>query len=719
MNRLFRLTALVLFFTAAFAQAGGDDNISVSNGRSAITFSRATGGILDISNLDNGHSFISMPGDKPLLWRLQFRRKNGEEIHLNNSEALSPQCTTKTRMLTLEWQNLTLGEESKVIDVRVTCRFQSGNDTAYLNIWVDNRSTKYGLWEVSFPVVTGLGGPDRSDVAMGRGTWGTLYHHPKERLQGKYPSHALPMQFILVQENRNGLYLAAHDARAFEKSFIIEAGKEFRVDTPVMDMGVPGSDWSAPYPFALSIYEGSWMEGCKQYRAWVTRETPWTKKGSLESRKDVPEAITRVTAWLCASGGPEEVAPAVKQFAEAIGTPVGVHWYNWHQIPFDTYYPNYFPTKPGFAEAVRDLTSRGITVMPYINSRLWDSGNENFKEASPAAVKDATGDVTIETYGSGANLAVMCPTQPLWQKKVEEIIQRLGTECGVNAVYLDQIASAPPRWCFDPQHGHPLGSGSWWVDGYRDLLKPIKRWCTSGGRSIALTSENNAEPYMDNIDANLIWTERSDTEIPMITAVYSGYSLYFASNRAFQHGDVSYCMCQARDFVWGTQLGWDGVDLLKPEHEPKLKFLVRLAQLRAKAADFMVYGELLQVLEPINSVPTLSGTWNKPGGDGPVTLQAVQAALWRSRDGDAGVFLANADTESQTYTFDFDSAAYLSVPPSVAAGRIRGISKLNVEQISPDRSIELPPQQASRFTYTVNVPARDALLLVFHPVRRK
>ncbi|HQP99510.1 MAG TPA: DUF6259 domain-containing protein [bacterium] len=716
MNPLSRLTVLALLLVAAFAQAGGDDTISVSNGHSAITFSRATGGIVDIANPDNGHSFISTPDAKPSLWKLRFRGQNGEEIRLNNSEVSSPQCTAKDRMLTLEWQNLALGEESKALDVRVQCHFWPGGGWAHLQIWVDNSSTQYGLWEVSFPVITGLGGPDRSDVAMGRGTWGMLYHHPKERIQGKYPSHALPMQFILVQENRDGLYLAAHDPKAFEKSFTMEAGKEFRVDTPVMDMGVPGNDWSAPYPFVLSVYEDSWMGGCKQYRAWVTHHTPWTKQGPLESRKDIPEAITRVTAWLCASGGPEEVAPAVKQFAEAIGTPVGVHWYNWHQIPFDTYYPDYFPTKPGFAETVRDLTSRGITVMPYINSRLWDSGNENFKEASPAAVKDATGDVTIETYGSGAKLAVMCPSQLLWQKKVEEIIQRLGTECGVNAVYLDQIASAPPRWCFDPQHGHTLGAGSWWVDRYRDLLTPIKRWCTSGGRSIALTSENNAEPYMDNIDANLIWTERSDAEIPMNTAVYSGYSLYFASNRAFQHGDVSYCMCQARDFVWGSQLGWDGVDLLKAEHEPKLKFLARLAQLRAKAADFMVYGELLDLPESTNTVPTLSGTWNKPGGDGPVTLKAVQAALWKNKKGDTGVFLANADTESHPYGFEFDSIVPVG---SAAVGPIPVVSKWNVKQVSPDGVTELPVHQGSRVTYTVDVPARDALLLVFNPVWKK
>ena len=100
-----------------------------------------------------------------------------------------------------------------------------------------------------------------------------------------------------------------------------------------------------------------------------------------------------------------------------------------------------------------------------------------------------------------------------------------------------------------------------------------------------------------------------------------------------------------RDFVWGTQLGWDGIAILEPPHRAKLEFLGRLARLRAAARDYLVYGELLEVLEPTNEVPSLSGTWNTPDGDGPVTLPAVHGALWRGHDGSAGILLANADTE--------------------------------------------------------------------------
>lgn len=692
---------LILLGGVAYGQA--PDLATIANDQLTVGFDKASGGLADVSTPEGSGDLIPIPPTTPLLWELHFHSAQGEELRMDNSQAPAPQVTQTGASLTLEWKDLTLAQEAASLDVTATCELPSEGDTGLLRLRVDNRSARWGLWDISFPVIRGLGEAGTTDVAMSRGTWGRLFQDPTDQIQGEYPSHSLPMQFILLQNEDHGLYLAAQDPEARFKTFAIQVGNEFRVTTRVNDMGVPGSDWTAPYPFALSIYKGSWMDGCKKYRAWVTQNAPWTTKGPLNKRADVPDTIKSICAWLLASGGPDEVAPAVRQFADAIGVPVGVHWYNWHEIPFDTFYPNYFPTKPGFSEAVKDLVSSGVTVMPYINARLWDTANDNFEQARPVSVKNEEGEVTIEEYGSGAKLAVMCPTQALWQEKVEEIIHGLGEECGVNAVYLDQIASAPPRVCFDSSHNHALGSGAWWVDGYRALLTPIKQWCMTEGRSIGLTTENNAEPYMDNVDAHLIWTPRSDDEIPMVTAVYSGYTLYFASNRAFAYGDTSYCLCQARDFVWGTQLGWDGVDILAPEHQEKLNFLSRLARLRAKALDYFVYGELVEVLDPSNEIPMLSGTWNSPGGDGPISLPAVHAARWLAEDGSIAVAIANAETASHEFSFAWTGGDGTSVSPK----------GWRVERVTADAREELPDQEGNVFTHAVDVPGRDGVIIIF------
>ncbi|MCA9450012.1 MAG: hypothetical protein KC931_23020, partial [Candidatus Omnitrophica bacterium] len=143
----------------------------------------------------------------------------------------------------------------------------------------------------------------------------------------------------------------------------------------------------------------------------------------------------------------------------------------------------------------------------------------------------------------------------------------------------------------------------------------------------------------------------------------------------------------------------------EPEHREKLEFLGRLARLRANALDYLVYGELLALLEPTNDVPSLSGTWNKPGGDGPVTLKAVQGALWKGTDGSAGVFLANADTQPHPFSFEVDAQSY-GLGPS---------DNWSVKRITSSEMTSAPPQEGNRFDYTIEVPGRDAVLVVFRP----
>ena len=62
----------------------------------------------------------------------------------------------------------------------------------------------------------------------------------------------------------------------------------------------------------------------------------------------------------------------VLRFREFFDVPIAIHWYNWHKIPFDTDYPEYFPTKEGFKDAVKKLQEFGVRVMPYINGRIFD-----------------------------------------------------------------------------------------------------------------------------------------------------------------------------------------------------------------------------------------------------------------------------------------------------------------------------------------------------------
>ena len=128
--------------------------------------------------------------------------------------------------------------------------------------------------------------------------------------------------------------------------------------------------------------------------------------------------------------------------------PCAVHWYNWHQIPYDTGCPHYFPAKVGFAEAIARVRAQGVRVMPYINAHVWDTANEDFNELGrPAAVKNENGDTPQKIY-EGNIFAPMCPATPLWQETVTDLVLKLsGPEFEVDGVYLDQISA----------HKHPTG----------------------------------------------------------------------------------------------------------------------------------------------------------------------------------------------------------------------------------------------------------------------
>ena len=79
-------------------------------------------------------------------------------------------------------------------------------------------------------------------------------------------------------------------------------------------------------------------------------------------------------------------------------------------------------------------------------------------------------------------------------------VERLTHEYNLDGVYIDQIGAAAPKLCYDASHGHAVGGGSWWTDGYRALLQQTR---THAGDQAGLVTESNAEPYMGSLNSYL------------------------------------------------------------------------------------------------------------------------------------------------------------------------------------------------------------------------
>ncbi len=685
---LLALTPAVPALTPALPAAGP----RLENEHLAIAFSPEDAGlgVVSIEHRSGGGEparFVSAAPGSALVWRLVLRGPSGaggpggparpgakpDETRLETIDNRSPGRSRSCRIdaargaAALRWEGISLPGEEAAVDVAVDISLAPGSPAALWRIAVVSRSARLGPWEAHFPAFTGFGEKGKIDLALPRGNWGVLQRSASAAAVGYYPSNDWPMQLIIAHRGDRGLLVAARDPEAWPKRFRVEPGAELAFTIYPENMGKPGAGFRVPFEIATEAYRGSWWAGAKRYREWALT-APWSRRGPIAERKDFPPALRRTALWWLGGGAAGEAVPRMKAAAARFDVPIGIHWYNWHEIPFDVNYPEYFPAKPGFAEGVRELVAAGQVVMPYINGRLWDIAGANFPAARPAACKQpGGGEVYIETYGSGAKLAPMCPATPHWRSRVGDIVRRLAEECGVNAVYIDQIGSAGPVLCHDPAHGHPLGGGGHWVKGYREMLEPLRDFASK--RGMVLTTENNAEPYMDTIDAFLIWLPRSDDEVPLITAVYGGRAVYFSSPSREGIEPDAFTMVQGRDLLWGCQLGWMGFDLLEPAREEQAGYLLQCARYRRALERFLLEGELLGELAPLDPPPPIESPWGGWKGTHPAKLPSVISAVWRAPGGHAAsiaIIIANLSREPRTFAYDFDGAAW-----GLAAGKLR------------------------------------------------
>jgi len=655
----------------------------LDNGVLHLEFDDATGLLSHLIDVQ-GRVVHLAPPDEPLgIWKLVFRAGTDEQSLVwppwkGEVEMSCIRESDGTQVASIEWRDMWFRHEPKAVDVAVTVRLPENSGTSEWRIRVSNRSARYGLWEVRFPWFNRWPAPKEYNVAIPWHNWGHRYQKVAERHTGEYSSYTWSMQFLTFESGQRGLTIAALDPEQHYKSYLVDPGNETAFVLRVPDGSKPGVGLDDTYATSISVHGDGWFGGCKLYREWALGQK-WCAKGPISRRKDVPKTLKDIGIWLLSSipeknSGvtPAEWADGVIAAQRYFDVPVGIQIYQWHEIKFDNDYPEYFPPKPGVPEAVRKLVDAGIVAMPYINARLWDMRAKSYPGAVPSTAKDPTGTPYLEIYGPESGLLTpMCTQTKLWQDTVFNLCRRIYEEIGANAIYLDQVAAMPAAPCYDPTHGHPLGGGHHWHDGYRVILNRVKDYIASTGKDLFLTTENPGDAHIDGCDAFLIWNPRQDTEVPMMTSVYSGYTLYYASNHTTGEGMQSFVMAQARDFLWGSQLGW-----MPPEiPEPFRGYLKKLGKLRVQTRKFLTYGELVGM--PRNTAPDeirgssdemmrkreesiakVSANWPFFGTPKIATLPAVMSALWRAEDGHLGLFIMNLSEVKQSYCCAFDPPAY-------------------------------------------------------------
>lgn len=604
------------------------------------------------------------------LWEVAFRQGAQEALLTNKDE----QCTNTriviladgTQRAILEWVEVDWWREKGALTIRVTVDLPRDCGIAQWHITVENNSTLWGVWSVKFPYLDGFPRPGEYDLARPFANSGYLYKNNVEKVSSVYPGNGWSMQFLSMNAGNNGIYWAALDPYSQRKDFSVVPGQESYFLHFTENMGVPGSDYPDFYPIAFGVYRGGWLEACKIYRQWALKQI-WTEKGSMSQRDKTPDMIKNMGIWMqsgwsfgTGDGTLDEMNSPFYNALEYTNVPMGIHWYNWHQNRFDKDYPHYFPTMPGFRERVMGLVDKGICVMPYINAMIIDYDLVDIEKYKPYLVRDEAGGVSMNIWGKGSGRTVwVCPYPDFWKEKVVSLVDSLTGYYGVNGVYLDCVGSARPYFCFDQSHGHPLGGGRWWIDSYREMLERIQDVAHSKGRNVVITTEHTAEPWMNGLDGFLTWIKPDDREIPMNQAVYAGYTYYFGSPSWLDGSDRSFIMAQGRAFIWGRQNGWMGFSVFSPENKAKGEYLKRIGQYRITARKFLSFGELLGPIESTNQLLSITESWpthRRDPRNG--TLPAVMGALWKSEDGNLGIFIVNFLNEKQIFSYAINPEQY-------------------------------------------------------------
>ena len=746
-------------------QAGGqllaaEDVFGMSNGRLEVGLEREHGDLVRLTDSRARQDFAGTASSGGGLWELALL-PSGKV--LSPADAKSFQCqpiSGRQPALRLTWDQFGVAG-APALRVVVVVRLEPGQPMSRWELGVTGLG-EAGIRQVRFPRVVNIPRQENERLAvpvwMGQQTAEPrkLFAGPNQggrREQWAYPGLLSLQCLAFYQQDGPGLYVACDDAAGFNKAFAFFGDGEGQVGCEVMHLPerlpASASAWRLPYAVRLGTFEGDWVTAAESYRAWATNQV-WAKESRL-ARRRVPDWALNTALWVWNRGrSPDVLGPALV-LREKLGLPVSVFWHWWHGCAYDTGFPEYLPPREGtesFTNALAGAQAKGIHALVYMNQRLWGMTTRSWQTegAERFAVKGADGKVHPEVYNTFTRepCASMCMGTEFWRQKYAGLAVRAFTELGVNGIYMDQACTSLA--CYDPNHGHPVGGGIYWMQGFRALAADIRTRCDSRREPVVLAGEGCGEPWLPYLDLMLslqVSRERYmapdawDT-IPFFPAVYHSYAVAygnyssltmppyddlwpaeFAPKEPLKLLDRKYsrqfCLEQARAFVWGQQ---PTIANFLPsqltDRAGELDFVLRLARLRSRAAKYLLHGTFLrppQLRGPTDTldISRLSIYAGRQGG-----LTAYQkasplalAGAWRAPDKQVAVAVASIADEPIHVTLDLPDTGY-SLPRDTTVYQMDDKARWSLGTLrETGRSIEL------------DLPARAALILELVPPQNR
>ena len=644
------LVAGLLLHTQIFAQdktaaSRTGEDYTLSNGAVEAVFSGS--GSFDIEKLVLNGKQVVGAGKNETPWILIYKGFQGENPELKPEHAVyrgvQVRDDARAKTLVFTWE-LTLDYSPVKYPVRMYVTLPDGGALLQWNIEAD-LPAGWLVTDLKFPNVV-IERPEDGRIITTEG-WGVEKPLDIATFEARYPSHASAMQFLVVHNAEGAFYYGTEDRRGCGKTYSAQCTPT----TVALSDAIPASaGWIADGTFRLpwvsvtGFTPKGWEDAVVRWYRPFTFTTEWGSK-PLASR-NIPQWCYDADAWVRAKHVTDQTYDAVRRAARYFGQGLGVHWYFWHHYPYDTHYPDYLPAQERFAGMVRDAQLLGARVTPYINGRLWDPAADSYKRdrGYDASCRKPDGSLYTEIYPTSKVLnTVTCPSTDIWHRKIIGLVDSLQHAIGVNGIYIDQIAAAAPEPCWNEAHGHPVGGGDFWYDGYRRLIGEIRAHHLLEDR--ILTSEENAECYIDLFDMLLVVNTPHEEDnciirpvFPMVysdRAVTSAFTYTPSEADKMSLGDFRYELAKA--LLWGSQIGWvDPVPLMSEQAVSEARFMKTLMDFRRSLHDVVYGGLFIRELTPAGDNPIVK----IPGfGDD----ASVLAAEWRKPDGRKVYIVVNMD----------------------------------------------------------------------------
>ena len=561
-----------------------------------------------------------------------------------------------------------------------------------------------------------------------------------------YPGQ-LSMQLVaLTRGARGGLYVSTDDSLAYRKSFVMSsagAGLAQVEIAHVLSDPAKATRYAPSYGVRLGVTAGSWMHAAERYRTWGGVQS-WAR-ASRVARGTTTAWMRNTAIWVWNRGRAAPVLDPAIRLRKTIGLPVSVFWHWWHNGPYDTSFPDYLPPRDGaepFTAAVKRAHAADVRAIVYMNQRLWCVNTPSWTKegAERWAVRERDGTVRKETYNvfNPEPCAPMDVSTKFWRDKYAGIADTVVKQYGIDGIYMDQAVLS--LICWSPEHGHPVGGGHYWMDGFRALAADLR---TRNGTALGLGGEGGGESWLPDLDAFLtlqVSEERyadpaSGWEpIPLFQAVYHQHALTYGTYGSLTYPPYDelwpdstrppnamtlleqkyrrqFLLEQARMFVWGMQPTIANLTDEQFEKRPsEIGYLSALATLRHANRAWLQDGAF--VVTPESDAPMLDFTGSRisiyaarRGGatEVPLHAPAVMTGAWRAANGTVGIALASIDDAPHQVTLTLDPARH---------GTARGATLWRVDATGKHAAGVLA---AGARTLKVPVAALEGVLMLLEP----